>query len=82
MPTPLPTTGRTLNVLHPSSCARPLALQALLEDVGVQTTQHDTAVAAHAEVLDSLLSLHRERTGAAQARFHSELKAVQDEFER
>ena len=56
--------------------------QSLLEDVNVQNTQHDAAAAAHADVLDTLLSLHRERTDGAQQRFEGELKAVQEEFER
>ncbi|PSC75832.1 flagellar associated [Micractinium conductrix] len=56
-------------------------IESLLEDVNVQNTQHDAAAAAHADVLDTLLSLHRERTDGAQQRFEGELKAVQEEFE-
>lgn len=56
--------------------------QALLEDLGVQDTQHDVAAAAHAEVLDQLLALHRKRLGAVHARFQGDLRAMQEEHER
>ncbi|KAL4434150.1 hypothetical protein ABPG75_000591 [Micractinium tetrahymenae] len=56
-------------------------IEALLEDLEAQDTQHDVAAAAHAEVLDQLLGLHRERLGAAHSRFQGDLRALQDEYE-
>ena len=57
-------------------------LEALLEDVAVQNAAHDAAAASHAEVLDSLLELHRDRMAALHRQFTGDLKGLQGEFDR
>jgi hypothetical protein len=57
-------------------------LEALLEDVAVQNAAHDAAAASHADVLDSLLQLHRDRMAALHRQFGGDLKGLQAEFDR
>ncbi|GAB4816779.1 hypothetical protein N2152v2_003825 [Parachlorella kessleri] len=56
-------------------------IEGLMGELRVAEDQHDAAAGAHLAVLDSLLDLQAESLQGVQARFLSDLRSIQQEFE-